>query len=114
MATTTTTPAARPTTREESGATMRRGVGTAIRYALMILVGLILFAPFILSFFGSFKTNAEITAYPPRFFPDVWQVQNWPRLFTTDVGGEARLDGAASLGLMTGLFTAFLTFLLTG
>jgi multiple sugar transport system permease protein len=81
----------------------------------MIVLGLLLFGPFILSFFGSFKSNAEITAYPPSLLPaGEWQWENWPRFFGTDVGGEARLDGAVSLGLMAGLFAAFLTLLLTG
>lgn len=86
-----------------------------LRYLLMIVLGLFLFAPFILSFFGSFKSNAEIVAYPPNLFPrGEWQGENWPRFFGTDVGGEAQLDGAVSLGLMAGLFAAFLTLLLTG
>ncbi len=46
-----------------------------LRYVLMIVLGLFLFAPFILSFFGSFKSNAEIIAYPPSLFPrGEWQV----------------------------------------
>ncbi|MCB0076004.1 MAG: carbohydrate ABC transporter permease [Anaerolineales bacterium] len=97
-----------------SGVDLQDTLSVVVRYALMILLGLVLFAPFILSFLGSFKTNSEIIAYPPTLFPKEWQWENWPRFFAADVGGEARLDGAASLGLMAGLFTAFLTFLLTG
>ena len=105
----------RPLPGAEAGPDIRKRVGRALRYVLMIVLGLFLFGPFILSFFGTFKTNAEITAYPPTLFPGgEWQVQNWPRFFGTDVGGEARLDGAVSLGLMAGLFVAFLTLLLTG
>ncbi|CAN5719210.1 hypothetical protein BH18ACT6_BH18ACT6_13570 [soil metagenome] len=98
-----------------AGRDIRKAGGRALRYVLMIGLGLFLFGPFILSFFGSFKTNAEITAYPPSLLPSgEWQFENWPRFFGTDVGGEARLDGAVSLGLMAGLFAAFLTLLLTG
>lgn len=94
---------------------IRRVGGLGLRYALLILLGLVLFAPFILSFFGSFKSNAEIIAYPPSLLPrGEWQVENWPRFFGTDVGGEAQLDGAVSMGLMAGLLTAFVTLLLTG
>lgn len=110
-----TTTAARPLPTE--GPKRRapgRIVAGLLRYAFMILLGLLLFAPFILSFFGSFKTNAEVIAYPPRLLPQEWQWENWPRLFNADVGGEPRLDGATSIGLMVGLFTTFLTFLLTG
>lgn len=98
-----------------AGPRIRKVGGLALRYVVLIVLGLLLFAPFILSFFGSFKSNAEIIAYPPSLLPSgEWQWANWPRFFGTDVGGEARLDGAVSLGLMAGLFTAFLTLLLTG
>lgn len=98
-----------------AGPDVRKAGRRALRYLLMIVLGLFLFGPFILSFFGSLKSNAEITAYPPSLLPaGEWQWENWPRFFGTDVGGEARLDGAVSLGLMAGLFAAFLTLLLTG
>lgn len=98
-----------------AGPDIRKAGRRALRYLLMIVLGLFLFGPFILSFFGTFKSNAEITAYPPSLLPSgEWQWENWPRFFGTDVGGEARLDGAVSLGLMAGLLTAFLTLLLTG
>lgn len=112
MATTTTV--ARPTPQVATTPRARVSLGTIGRYAAMLFIGLILFGPFILAFLGSFKTNAEITAFPPTFFPAEWQWQNWPRLFNTDVGGTATLTGSASLGLMTGLFAAFSTFLMTG
>jgi multiple sugar transport system permease protein len=98
-----------------AGPDIRKAGRLGLRYVLMIGLGLVLFGPFILSFFGSFKSNAEITAYPPSLLPaGDWQWENWPRFFGTDVGGEARLDGAVSLGLMAGLFAAFVTLLLTG
>ncbi|MBA2338106.1 MAG: carbohydrate ABC transporter permease [Acidimicrobiia bacterium] len=94
---------------------IRKVGGLGFRYALLIVLGLVLFAPFILSLFGSFKSNAEIVAYPPSLLPrGEWQVENWPRFLGTDVGGEAQLDGAVSIGLMAGLLTAFVTLLLTG
>lgn len=58
----------------------------ALRYALLILVGTILFAPFILAAFGSFKTSAEIIAFPPRLLPNEWQFDNWVRVWNTDFG----------------------------
>jgi ABC-type glycerol-3-phosphate transport system permease component len=89
-------------------------LSTIVRYVLLVLVGLILFAPFILAFFGTFKTNAEIIAFPPTILPQEWQFQNWPEFLSTDVGGTPQMIGATSLGLMTGLFAAFLTLLGTG
>ena len=88
--------------------------GRIFIYALLITIGLILFMPFILAFLGTFKTDAEITAWPPTFLPTNWQVENWPRLLSTDVGGLPRPAGAISLGLSTGLFVFFVVFLLVG
>jgi len=93
---------------------LRKQAGIALRYILLSLVGLLVFAPFILSFLGTFKTNAEIIAFPPTLFPEQWQVENWPELFRTDLGGLPRPEGATSVGVVVGLFAFYLTFLLTG
>ncbi len=58
----------------------------ALRYILLLLVGAILFAPFILAAFGSFKTSAEIIAFPPRLLPNEWQFDNWVKVWNTDFG----------------------------
>jgi ABC-type glycerol-3-phosphate transport system permease component len=92
---------------------IRKHIGRILRYLLLILVGLAVFMPFILAFLGSFKTGAEIIAFPPTFFPEVWMVENWPTLFTTDLGGSPRLEGSTSIGLIVGLFAFYATFLLT-
>lgn len=89
-------------------------LGRVLIYVVLIVVGLILFTPFILAFLGTFKSDAEIIAWPPTFFPAKWLVENWPRLWNTDVGGLARPEGASSLGLVAGLFAFFLTFLISG
>ena len=62
---------------------------------------------------GSFKTSAEITAFPPTVLPEVWQWQNWPELFFTDLGGYPRPEGTTSIGVVVGLFAFYLTFFLT-
>ena len=88
-------------------------IGRVLRYLLLILVGLAVFMPFILAFLGTFKTGAEIIAFPPTFFPEEWNVENWPELFNTDLGGAPRLEGSTSIGLIVGLFAFYITFLLT-
>ena len=93
---------------------VRRRVGRALFYLLMVTIGLILFTPFILAFLGTFKSNAEIIAWPPSFFPSEWLFGNWPELFRTDFGGIPRPTGATSLGLMAGLLVFFSAFLLIG
>jgi multiple sugar transport system permease protein len=97
-----------------SPARINHWFGRGIIYVLLITIGLVLFTPFILAFLGTFKTDAEIIAWPPRFLPTTWQVENWPRLWNTDVGGLPRPAGAVSLGLSTGLFIFFVVFLLVG
>jgi len=61
-------------------------VGTFLRYLLLSLIGLVLFMPFILAALGTFKTDAEIISFPPRLFPQQWLVENWPRVWNTDLG----------------------------
>jgi multiple sugar transport system permease protein len=57
-----------------------------VRYLVLSLVGLVLFIPFILAAIGTFKTDSEIIAYPPAFFPAQWLAQNWVKVWTTNLG----------------------------
>src|SRR5215510_1016811 len=61
-------------------------VGKSLRYLVLILIGFILFLPFILAALGTFKTDAEIIAFPPKLFPEQWLVENWARVWNTDLG----------------------------
>jgi ABC-type glycerol-3-phosphate transport system permease component len=88
-------------------------IRVSLRYLLLALLGLAVFIPFILAFLGTFKTGAEIIAFPPSFLPDSWLVENWAELFTTDLGGAPRPEGSTSIGLIVGLFAFSATFLLT-
>ncbi len=92
----------------------REHIGTALRYIILTMAGLVSFMPFILAFLGSFKDNAEIIAFPPTFFPETWHWENWPELFTTDLGGQVRVEGTTSIGVVVGIFAFYLTFLATG
>ncbi|NOK62720.1 MAG: carbohydrate ABC transporter permease [Chloroflexi bacterium AL-W] len=56
-------------------------VGAAIRYGLLILAAIIAFTPFILSFLGTFKTNLELTSFPPQIMPQQWLFDNWVRVW---------------------------------
>jgi len=91
-----------------------RVVGRTLLYALLISIGIVLFAPFILAFLGTFKTDAEIIAWPPRVLPEKWLVENWITLWNTDFGGLPRPEGAISIGLVSGLLAFFSTFLFVG
>ncbi len=61
-------------------------VTRTVRYLVLVLIGLVLVMPFILSFLGSFKTDSQIIAYPPIFLPTQWLAQNWVKVWTTDLG----------------------------
>ncbi len=56
------------------------------RYLVLIFISVVLFAPFILSFLGTLKTNAEIIAWPPKFLPENWLWHNWADTWNTDLG----------------------------
>jgi multiple sugar transport system permease protein len=112
MATTLAHPA--PRTISPPSAPWTQRLGRVFIYVLLITIGLVLFTPFILAFLGTFKTDAEIIAWPPTFLPNEWHVENWPRLWNTDVGGLPRPAGATSLGLSAGVFIFFVIFLLVG
>src|SRR5512138_3367242 len=63
--------------------------GAILRYLVLILIGIVLFTPFILAALGTFKTDAEIIAFPPKFFPAHWLVENWTKVWNTDLGNGA-------------------------
>jgi len=56
------------------------------RYIILLFISVVLFAPFILSFLGTFRTNAEIIAWPPKLLPTKWLWQNWAKTWNTDLG----------------------------
>lgn len=64
-----------------------RYFGIALRYTLMTILALIFFAPFVLSFLGTFKSNQEITAWPPAIFPSEWRWENWANAWNVQIGG---------------------------
>ena len=68
---------------------VRYYVNLILRYVLLIGIGIVLFTPFILAFLGSFKTDAEIIAYPPKLLPDEWLTGNWAKVWTTNMGAGA-------------------------
>jgi len=61
-------------------------VSIILRYLLLILIGLICITPFVLAALGTFKTNAEIIAYPPKILPENWLYENWIKVWNTDIG----------------------------
>jgi multiple sugar transport system permease protein len=66
-----------------------RQIRSVLRYVLLAFIGLVALAPFILAFMGTFKTDAEIISYPPKFLPENWLFSNWARTWGTDFGEGA-------------------------
>jgi ABC-type glycerol-3-phosphate transport system permease component len=48
-----------------------------LRYFFLILMTVILLGPLVLAIFGSFKTNAEVLAWPPKVLPSTWNLDNF-------------------------------------
>jgi multiple sugar transport system permease protein len=74
------------TTHQEPQKPASQYIGTFLRYLILIAVGIVLFMPFILATLGTFKTDAEIIAFPPKLLPQHWLVENWTRVWNTDLG----------------------------
>ena len=74
-------------TSEEAARTRQRQA--ALKYVMLGLIGIVSLTPFILAFLGTFKTDAEIIAYPPKLLPDRWLVQNWIKTWGTNFGEGA-------------------------
>src|ERR1700682_3296233 len=61
-----------------------------VRYALYIVITLFLFVPFVMTVLSSFKTSAEVIAFPPTFLPSVWHPENYLNVLT-QVNGFPRM-----------------------
>jgi multiple sugar transport system permease protein len=53
-----------------------------VRYVLYGIITLFLFVPFAMTVLSSFKTSAEVIAFPPTLLPSVWHPENYLRVFT--------------------------------
>ena len=62
----------------------------AARYILLTILAILVFMPFILSFLGTFKTNREVTAYPPTFLPQEWHPENWVDTWRVEIASAGK------------------------
>ncbi len=56
-------------------------IGKIAIYVLLILGAVTMLLPFIWLVLSTFKSNAEINAFPPTFFPKEWIISNYTDLF---------------------------------
>jgi multiple sugar transport system permease protein len=61
-----------------------------VRYALYIVITLFLFIPFVMTVLSSFKTSAEVIAFPPTLLPSVWHPENYLHVLT-EINGFPRM-----------------------
>jgi ABC-type glycerol-3-phosphate transport system permease component len=61
-------------------------IALVLRYVLLLLIAAVSLMPFFLAFTGTFKTNAEIIAFPPKVMPENWLYENWTKVWNTDIG----------------------------
>lgn len=52
-------------------------------YTMLTIVALYFTMPFVYMFFTTFKTEAEAVAYPPKLFPEVWNVDNYSNAWSS-------------------------------
>jgi multiple sugar transport system permease protein len=82
---------ARRAKRDTTDSTERvNALEVVVRYALYIAITLFLFTPFVMTVLSSFKTSAEVIAFPPTFLPSVWHPENYLRVLT-EVNGFPRM-----------------------
>ncbi len=67
-------------TRTRMRRTWRSTAAQTSTYAVLLIAGIVVLVPFILAFFGSFKTAEDFFTYPPRLMPNV--------AATAEVNGE--------------------------
>ena len=77
--------------------TWRSWVAQLSTYTILLIAGIVVLVPFVLAFFGSFKTAEDFFTYPPRLLPNV--------AATAEVNGEepsgVRNDGETWAELAT-------------
>jgi len=61
--------------------TAREFLGRCALYALLVTVTLVVCFPLVWAFFTSVKPKAEIFAWPPTLWPEVWTFENYRALF---------------------------------
>ena len=62
-----------------------------VRYILYGVITVFLFTPFVMTVLSSFKSSAEVIAFPPTFFPSVWHPENYVHIFTSSGQNFPRL-----------------------
>ena len=77
-------------------------INKIIVYLLLIAGSFIMIFPFVWMILSSFKTSAEIIAFPPKLFPSQFNFSNYKRAFQMAPFGKYFLNSAlTSAGIPT-------------
>jgi raffinose/stachyose/melibiose transport system permease protein len=69
------TRATRP--KRDRSQSVRRGLGAAARYAVLVIVAFTILVPIAYAVLGGFKTNGQLVANPGTVIPDPWVLENY-------------------------------------
>lgn len=112
------------TARQESGggkyaspsilqsATWRRNLGRGILYIIAVFSSAVFMFPFVWTILSSLKKSAELFRFPPTWFPEVPQFQNYPKVFEIVSWGAWTWNSVLVASVST--FGAVLTAALVG
>jgi multiple sugar transport system permease protein len=67
-------------TRKNKNRVWWKFITKALEYAVVVVSAFLILLPFIWMFLSSFKVNAEIFVYPPKWVPSVWRWENYKRV----------------------------------
>ncbi len=71
-----------PSLARRASAGLRRNASMVVLFLVLLVLGVLVGAPFVYMVTGSFKFNAEIFAYPLRFIPTNPTLENYQRLLS--------------------------------
>ncbi len=93
-------------------ASFQRALGRAILYLVAISSSALFMFPFVWTVLSSLKTGGELFRFPPTWFPEVPQFQNYPKVF--EIVTWATWTWNSTLVAVVSTFGAVLTAALVG
>lgn len=70
-------------------------------HTLLLLIGLLISMPILVSFFTSFKVPTQVITFPPQLIPSEWSVQNYINAWQSTPFGRYLLNSVVQSGIIT-------------
>ncbi len=74
---------------------------TWVVHALLMIGAILMIFPFVWMFLSAFKTDADVFAYPPRWIPSKWTLENFPKVFEMIPFGRYYFNSLVVTGIIT-------------